>query len=242
MRKSKLKAGEKYGHLILVKKLPEQDKHGSYFWECRCECGKTKIVSSGKVRRGDSCGCVQRAVIKERSLVGKKFGRLLVVEQVSGRTKFGNRLYLCKCDCGKQKVLPSHSLKVKGGSKSCGCLAEELGLTKLPTGEGAFNQLFLTYKISAKRRRIKFDISKEEFKELTKLNCHYCGSHPKQVFTRRGGNGSYIYNGVDRVDSLLGYSTKNCVPCCGDCNEMKNDRSSDEFVAHILKIVKHQRK
>ena len=37
-----------------------------------------------------------------RDLTGQKFGRLTVVEQ-AGRTKYGNVLWKCKCDCGLQR-------------------------------------------------------------------------------------------------------------------------------------------
>ena len=41
------------------------------------------------------------------------------------------------------------------------------------------------------------------------------------------------FNGIDRIDSNIGYTVNNCVPCCTICNHMKNDLTTDEFYNHI---------
>ena len=57
---------------------------------------------------------------KVRDLTGQRFGKLIATRCV-GRDKYKNALWLCRCDCGREKVIPSRSL-VSGSSKSCGCL------------------------------------------------------------------------------------------------------------------------
>jgi hypothetical protein len=52
-------------------------------------------------------------------LTGKRFGMLLVLERAG--SKNGHAAWLCKCDCGKEKVNRSGDL-VNGKSTSCGCL------------------------------------------------------------------------------------------------------------------------
>lgn len=55
--------------------------------------------------------------------IGQRFTRWLVI---SGAQKPGRqRVYLCRCDCGTEKLLPARSLNA-GLSKSCGCLRDEL--------------------------------------------------------------------------------------------------------------------
>ena len=60
-------------------------------------------------------------------LTGQKFNRL-TVEQYAGYriTKSGNRhvQWLCKCDCGNNKIVTSKDLK-RNAVKSCGCLKKE---------------------------------------------------------------------------------------------------------------------
>ena len=42
-------------------------------------------------------------------------------------------------------------------------------------------------------------------------------------------------NGIDRVDSKLGYIEKNTKSCCGECNFMKNVFDLDSFLEKCLK-------
>jgi len=84
---------------------------------------KKTTVFNNNLKRGvtTSCGCYQRQRAKESNLInieGKRYGKLLVVEYVESRN--GNAYWLCKCDCGNDKVISANGLKA-GNSKSCGC-------------------------------------------------------------------------------------------------------------------------
>lgn len=50
---------------------------------------------------------------------------------------------------------------------------------------------------------------------------------------------SFRWNGIDRIDSAKGYVEGNVVPCCKFCNEMKSDKSRDEFLQLIAAIYQH---
>ena len=54
---------------------------------------------------------------------GKRFGRLVAIKIV-GKSDNGARIWLCKCDCGKEHYVESCRLN-KNGTKSCGCLSKE---------------------------------------------------------------------------------------------------------------------
>jgi hypothetical protein len=56
-------------------------------------------------------------------LTGRRFGRLVVVEYSETRGKLA--FWLCKCDCGNEKIISRSSLRT-GNSNSCGCLQKEL--------------------------------------------------------------------------------------------------------------------
>lgn len=62
------------------------------------------------------------------TLIGEKFGRLTVVDEV-GKNKWGDRTWKCRCDCGNTLVVSGGHLK-SGHTKSCGCLARELRVEK----------------------------------------------------------------------------------------------------------------
>lgn len=57
-------------------------------------------------------------------LTGLVFGRLSVLVK-SGKNKSGNSTWLCRCECGNEKVILSSSL-ISGDATSCGCYAREL--------------------------------------------------------------------------------------------------------------------
>ncbi|MDT2660679.1 hypothetical protein P7E02_12420 [Enterococcus hulanensis] len=58
-------------------------------------------------------------------LSSQRFGRLLVIDR-NGTDKFGHATFLCKCDCGNEKTVDSHSLR-QCLIQSCGCLQAEKG-------------------------------------------------------------------------------------------------------------------
>jgi len=72
-------------------------------------------------------------------LIGKKFGKLIVVEKYGHKEK--HILWLCQCDCGNKVVILGYSLR-SGDTKSCGCLQIERVTTH---GHNKRNKRSLTY-------------------------------------------------------------------------------------------------
>lgn len=179
-----------------------------------------------------------------KDLTNKRFGRWLVIS-FSHMTKFGVSAWNCTCECGTAKKVLSAGL-INGRSKSCGCLHRELQKktvenainkkTRLPQGEAALNALFNRYMQGALIRNLPFEISKDFFKTISKRNCHYCGQKPNSVAHYNGTNGDYIYNGIDRMDNNVGYTTNNCIPCCEECNRLKGSMDYQYFIDKIKKI------
>jgi hypothetical protein len=169
----------------------------------------------------------------------KTYGRWTVLKY--SRVEHKKSYWICICQCGTEKEVQGYNLR-SGQSISCGCYQRECvqKLKQLPPGEGAFRQLFNTYKQLAKARELSFDLTRDQFKALTQGNCYYCGIEPCQVLRRKFGT-PYTYNGVDRMDSREGYTAANCVPCCGTHNLMKLDMSITEFINACERVVEYQR-
>jgi hypothetical protein len=55
-------------------------------------------------------------------MIGEKFGKLTVREQVA--SKNGARQWLCDCDCGGSKIVRAARLR-SGDTRSCGCLYDQ---------------------------------------------------------------------------------------------------------------------
>ena len=115
--------GQRFGKLTAVKEIG-RDKHGGVLWLCECDCGNTREVPSGLLRRNvtSSCGC-SNWNIQIKDITGQKFGRLTVLKFI-GTNKNRNSLWECKCDCGKSVIVQKTNL-ISGNTKSCGCLNME---------------------------------------------------------------------------------------------------------------------
>lgn len=81
------------------------------------------------------------------------------------------------------------------------------------------------YKKGAYSRSIPFELSMDDFSKFWNKNCSYCDSKIETI-------------GLDRVDSKLGYTNSNIVPCCFDCNSMKMGRDLDAWYSKMIKILK----
>lgn len=93
-------------------------------------------------------------------------------------------------------------------------------------------QPYNDYVSNCRRKNIYWEISFDDFNELTSKNCVYCDRPPHRV---RNG---WFYNGIDRLDNNKGYTIKNSVPCCHPCNRVKSDLLSFEEMREVGKILK----
>jgi len=159
----------------------------------------------------------------------------------------------CRCVCGTTRDVLVQNLK-KQTSTNCGCnkpsrmrtlVERNINKTKrVRLGFSGLRKVFNLYKIGARRRSYSWELSLEEFEQLTSSNCHYCKSPPDKISKCRSKRAtpegiersSYRYNGVDRVDSAIGYIKTNVVSCCWACNKMKSTLSLDKFLETIKNI------
>lgn len=161
---------------------------------------------------------------------GNKFGRLTVLKYV------GNMRWECRCECGKLHVTSRQHL-INGHTKSCGCARYNRIL------HASFLAYYRSIIIRADNRNIEFKLSKEHVLKMSGQLCFYCGIEPFNVRKTRSKNrGHFIYNGIDRVDSALGYIEGNVVPCCSICNVAKHEMSYDEFLTWIDRIYLNLKK
>lgn len=220
--------GQRFGRL-LVEGPRGINKRGATLWFCHCDCGNTTTVIGGYLTFGltNSCGCLRR----ERStldLIGQRFGKLVAVSRGSVNSK-GYVTWMCKCDCGKELTVSSYKLSL-GRKISCGCEGN-----KLPFGRAARNRVLKQYLRNAKMRKYEWHITNEQFDNLTKSSCHYCGRLPFSVQTSSPGcnTGTYTWMGIDRKDNSQGYNLDNVVPCCQTCNRAKYKMGYEEFITYI---------
>jgi hypothetical protein len=95
--------------------------------------------------------------------------------------------------------------------------------------ENKINSLNLNYSIykrSANDKNLLFELTFDEYMNIVKNNCRYCG------FLHERG-----FNGIDRKSSKIGYTIKNCLSCCKMCNYMKTSVSENNFIKRVEHIL-----
>ncbi len=133
MSRSKNLKDQRFGKLVVLEECG-RDRHQKAIWKCQCDCGNVSYPIGSNLLKGTttSCGCVHKKMMSDKQsakLLGKKFGRLLVIKQShfrktpsSGKRKI---VWDCLCDCGGKSKVTSDNLS-SGLVKSCGnCLLKK---------------------------------------------------------------------------------------------------------------------
>lgn len=128
--------GQRFGKLVVLSATDRQMDSGSIVWHCKCDCGNEADISARRLTRGKvrSCGCLSNPPVKD--YIGKRFGRLTVIEYMGKMNKNSSLKYWkCRCDCGNEVIVGQTELQ-SGESQSCGCYQKERLLESLQLIEG----------------------------------------------------------------------------------------------------------
>lgn len=147
-----------------------------------------------------------------------KYGMLTIIEKVPdivlpcGQK---NKAFLCRCDCGREKVIRKLHL-FRGRIKSCGCLGKDVygeSNTKLYT---VWNSIRTRCKPNHHEKHIYYDRGIAVCKEWL---------DSFQTFKSWAIENGYKHGlQIDRIDNYLGYSPENCrfVDSKTNCNNRRN--------------------
>jgi hypothetical protein len=178
--------------------------------------------------------------IKDKT--NQRFGKLVVMGRLPNN-KYGKVSWLCKCDCGNEKIVTGECLlkdRTHGCTRSCGCMGAETQKRKsyaYRQNQPPYMALYKKLMSRCKNRKIPLDLTYDQYLEFTKINeCHYCGGDILWVPHHTTKANSSAVN-LDRIDSTRGYSLDNCDVCCYTCNVMKNSMPYDVFINHIRTIL-----
>ena len=232
--------GKQFGSWTVVNKAAKYK--GKTMWLVKCVCGNTSSIVGAALRNGSttSCGCSYKL-----NIIGKKLNKLTVIEEVKEHKpgKRQRRRFLCRCDCGVEKKFDIDKLLYRN-IKSCGCWWAEAmqyrrdndGFWRLPSKKAIHNSTISEYKINAKRRKLPYSLTNEQASKLLDEKCYYCGCPPSRQLIHKPTQEVIKISGIDRLNNSEGYTIKNSVSCCTNCNYKKSNQSFEDFIDWINKV------
>lgn len=173
------------------------------------------------------------------NLTNKQFGKLTVISRASANRQ-GSATWLCKCECGNEKVFSSdHLTRKKTPVKSCGCSKLKSGEAhkqwcgyKDISGDWWYNHV--TRERNQKRRKkLTINITKEYAWDLFIKQKRKCALSGLEL---RISNGSLNTASIDRIDSSKGYIKGNVQWVHKHINFMKRIYDQSYFI-RMCKLV-----
>jgi hypothetical protein len=159
--------------------------------------------------------------------VGTVWNKLTLIKEpfkVEGRNA---RYITVRCECDREFEMAIYTFKFghgKGACRSCACAKPDAPM----------NAWIHRYRVNARNKGRKFELTREEFESLVSSPCHYCGEPPS---LRNVSTATKVpLNGIDRLDSSGGYLPENVVTCCSICNNMKGTMSYADFIDRCSRI------
>lgn len=145
-----------------------------------------------------------------KPLTGLRFGRLIVISRAKN-DKWNQTTWLCRCDCGTEKLISGANLR-KGNTTSCGCYKiEKITALNRTHGQGGVLTKTAEYRIWANMVNRCTNSNNPAFKDYGGRGITVCSRWRKfeNFFADMGKRPSLIMS-VDRKKNNKGYSKTNC--------------------------------
>jgi hypothetical protein len=202
-------------------------------WNCRCSCGTEAVVTSSALLQGRSKQCRPCAnQHKASQLVGQTFGAWTVIQRMPNDPTMPHTQWLCRCSCGTERIIPATNLKQ---SNSLGCLrCAQANRSAIHPINVAFSHV----KCNALKRRLSFNVTKEQVYEIMQQQNFKCALTGIELTLNckdkyyKGCNAS-----LDRIDSNRGYELNNVQWVYKPINNMKWKLPQDEFIRLCRLVV-----
>lgn len=212
-------SGKKFNRLTAICRDGETGS-GVPKWKCKCDCGNIVSINVYSLYSGrtKSCGCYSRELTAVRNLqnveniMGKRFGRLVVLEYVGVINGRGS--WKCKCDCGAIKTIAKHDLDT-GRVLSCGCYHDECIIERSTKHNGTKERL---YRVWAGMKERCYNPNTNAYQYYGGRGISVCDEWRDNYVAFRDWALANGYNELstnrdctlDRIDVNKGYCPENC--------------------------------
>ena len=164
-------------------------------------------------------------------LIGKRFGRLILTDQIKKGKGYCN--FLCRCDCGNEKWISKYNI-LKGSTTSCGCYLRE-ATSRRNKGKG--KHLRSGEKIYKTWTRIKdrcFNPNATAYNRYGGRGLGMCVEWKRDAgaFIEWAKNNGYTDSlTIERIDVNGDYSPDNCkwIPMCEQYRNMRKSVYIGEY-------------
>lgn len=141
-----------------------------------------------------------------KDLTGSRYGKLVVISLSQKRSKWGETIWNCLCDCGNLKEIVGRSL-TRGKTKSCGCLCVEKAKQTHTKHAKSASGSYATWEAMIQRCK---NPNSSNYKNYGGRGIDVCEDWLQfEKFYEDMGDRPEGYS-IDRIDNTKSYSKNNC--------------------------------
>lgn len=142
-----------------------------------------------------------------KEMTGMQFGNLVVIRR-EPNDKYGNAMWLCHCDCGKEFVTQGHAIR-SGHTRSCGHIQREKTATMNTTHQMSNTAL---YKAWASMKQRCENPNNGSYRDYGARGITVCTEwHDFETFYKWAAEQGYRPGlTIERKNNNLGYCPSNC--------------------------------
>lgn len=241
--------GQVFDSGIEVLGLCKVDKYRSKHWYFKCKCGRiftSRARTARKMKACSLCSDKNRGKRRRERHIGKKFGRLLVLDVIPNNTGIEGRTEtycFCKCECYNFTLCQTGSL-IHGQIKSCGCynleVLEKISVKSTEMIGKLFGKLTPIERVKSDTRFSKYrckcecgNFTIKRGQDLREGSVQSCGCLKGHSRNHKRGTEHYRYNSVItdeerlerrdicRLQIIYRKAKKRDSKCCQKCGNNK---------------------
>lgn len=163
---------------------------------------------------------------KKIDMIGKKFGKLTVIEECDERSRQHKIVYKCQCDCGKMVDTIGAELR-NGRAKSCGCLRVS-NHPKIHEKSGT-----RLYRIWQNMKQRCYNSSNKDYKDYGVRGIKICDEWLNDFQSFYDWSMNNNYNNaltIDRIDVNGNYEPDNC--CWSTRKQQTENRRNNIYLTY----------